>query len=73
MEKPISIRVEDTLSTIRNCIITSGLPCWILESGIRAISEEVSVVAKKERSAERAEYEKTLANESEKVEAEVCE
>lgn len=64
IEKPMSVAKEELNQTIVNVINNSGLPLFVIESMLKELLMEVSVVAKQQMEEEKAQYEQMLAKQS---------
>lgn len=65
INKPMSMAKEDFTKTIVGAINTSDLPLFVIESILKELLMEVSVIAKQQAEAERAQYEQMLKEQSE--------
>ena len=65
INKPMSMAKEDFTKTIVGAINTSDLPLFVIESILKELLMEVSVIAKQQAEAERAQYEQMLAQQAE--------
>ena len=60
INKPMSVAREELIQGITNGINNSGLPLFVIESILKELLMEVTVVAKQQMEAEKAEYEQML-------------
>ena len=65
MEKPISMRLQETKESIVTIITESGLPMWMLEPAVKDIYNQVNTVAAQEMYNDRKQYVKDLQKEKE--------
>ena len=65
MEKPISMRLQETKESIVTIITESGLPMWMLEPAVKDIYNQVNTVAAQEIYNDRKQYVKDLQKEKE--------
>lgn len=65
INKPMSMAKEEFAKTVVEAINTSELPLFVIESILKELLMEVSVVAKQQAEAERAQYEQMLAQQAE--------
>lgn len=65
INKPMSMAKEDFTKAIVGAINTSELPLFVIESILKELLMEVSVVAKQQAEAEKAQYEQMLAQQAE--------
>ena len=70
INKPMSVAREDFIQGITNHINNSGLPLFVVESILKDLLMEVTMVAKQQAEAERAQYEEMLKQQSAKDQAE---
>jgi hypothetical protein len=62
MNKPSTIIYEEFKQDLANLINNSGLPAFIIEPVLRDYLIEIKTLAQKQYQADKAEYEKSLAN-----------
>ena len=60
INKPMSMVREELIQTITEGINNSGLPMFVIESILKEILMEVTIVSKQQMEAERAQYEEML-------------
>ena len=60
INKPMSMVREELIQTITEGINNSGLPLFVIESILKEILMEVTIVSKQQMEAERAQYEEML-------------
>lgn len=65
MEKPISMRLQETKESIVTIITESGLPMWMLEPAVKDIYNQVNTVAAQEMYNDRKQYVEDLQKEKE--------
>ena len=65
INKPMSMVKEEFTKTVVGAINTSELPLFVIESIMKELLMEVSVVAKQQAEAEKAQYEQMLKEQSE--------
>ena len=65
MEKPISMRLQETKKSIITIITESGLPMWLLEPAVKDIYNQVNTVAAQEMYNDRKQYVEALQKEKE--------
>ena len=65
MEKPISMKLQETKESIATIITESGLPMWLLEPAVKDIYNQVNTVAAQEIYNDRKQYVKDLQKEKE--------
>lgn len=70
INKPMSVAREDFIQGITNHINNSGLPLFVVESILKDLLMEVTMVAKQQAEAERAQYEEMLKQQSTKDQTE---
>lgn len=68
MEKPISLKIDDTINMVAKVINESGIPLWMIEHDFNKLADEISKYAKMQKEQERKAYEESLASEEEKEE-----
>lgn len=65
MEKPISMRLQETKESIVTIITESRLPMWLLEPAVKDIYNQVNTVAAQEMYNDRKQYVEDLQKEKE--------
>ena len=65
MEKPISMRLQETKESIITIITESRLPMWLLEPAVKDIYNQVNTVAAQEMYNDRKQYVEDLQKEKE--------
>ena len=65
MEKPISMKLQETKESIATIITESGLPMWLLEPAVKDIYNQVNTVAAQEMYNDRKQYVEALQKEKE--------
>ena len=65
MEKPISMKLQETKESIATIITESGLPMWLLEPAVKDIYNQVNTVAAQEIYNDRKQYVEDLQKEKE--------
>lgn len=61
MDKPISLRIDDTINEVARVINESDIPIWMLEHDFMKLAEEISRVARMQKEQDRKAYEESLA------------
>jgi hypothetical protein len=64
IRKPMSVEKEEFFQNIANSINNSALPLFVIESILKELLMEVSVLSKQQMEAERAQYEQMLNQQS---------
>ena len=65
INKPMSVAREELIQDITNGINNSGLPLFVVESILKDLLMEVSMVAKLQMETEKAQYEEMLKQQAE--------
>lgn len=65
MEKPISMKLQETKESIATIITESGLPMWLLEPAVKDIYNQINTVAAQEIYNDRKQYVEDLQKEKE--------
>lgn len=60
VNKPMSLAREELITTIVTAINECGLPLFVTESVMRDLTADISVMAKQQAAAEKAQYEEAL-------------
>ena len=65
MEKPISMKLQETKESTATIIREPGLPMWLLEPAVKDIYNQVNTVAAQEIYNDRKQYVEALQKEKE--------
>lgn len=60
MEKPISIMIDETKTSLISMINNSGLPFWILEPMVKDIYQEIKTLADNQLRIDKEQYNQFL-------------
>lgn len=65
MEKPITLLREEFIKNITQTINTSGLPAFVIEPILSALTEEIKTVARRQYENDKLKYEQSLKKSTE--------